>query len=70
MKEVTIQIEGMSCKSCAAKIEKAIASVKGVAGAVDFAGKSAKVEFVSSESSVHDVIESIQRLGYRARSAT
>jgi len=41
----TIEIEGMSCKHCAMRVEKALAAVKGVrSAAVDLAGKKASVE--------------------------
>jgi len=44
MKKI-IEIEGMSCKHCAMRVEKALAAVEGVrSAAVDLAGKKASVE--------------------------
>lgn len=44
----TIRIEGMMCKHCAARVEKALSAVEGVNVTVDLEGKKAVVECAPS----------------------
>jgi Cu+-exporting ATPase len=61
-KKLTIEITGMSCDSCAKKIEKVIGTTKGVREAmVNFATKKATV---TSSAPVEDIYKIIEGLGY------
>ena len=65
---VELQIEGMHCASCAARVEKGLASLPGVVtAAVNFASESATVSFESGAVNGADLIETVKGLGYGAR---
>ncbi len=64
---VTLTLEGMTCASCAANIEKVLNRTDGVISAsVNFPLEKAVVEFDSSRISVREIIASVQRIGYGA----
>lgn len=68
LKEITLQITGMTCAACANRIEKALNKMQGVeSAAVNLALETATVEFNPSEVSVSDLIGRIEKLGYGAR---
>lgn len=62
----TVQkIKGMDCASCANKIEKAVAKVKGVKLAqVNFAAETLSAEFDEKIISVEDLAKAVQSVGY------
>jgi Cu+-exporting ATPase len=61
-----IPIEGMSCASCVAKIERGLAAVPGVKNAsVNLATEKATVEYRPAETSPPQIEEAIRALGYR-----
>ena len=61
-----LQITGMSCVACAARIEKALNSLPHVSAVVNFATEKARVEFDPQTATVHALIAAIQRAGYDA----
>ena len=62
---ITIPIEGMSCASCVAKIERGLAVVPGVKGAsVNLATEKATVEYRPTVTSPAQIEEAIRGLGY------
>jgi len=64
---VTLSLEGMSCASCAANIEKVLNRTEGVISAsVNFPLEKAVVEFDSSRVSVREIIAAVQGIGYGA----
>jgi len=64
---VTLNLEGMSCASCAANIEKVLNRTEGVISAsVNFPLEKAIVEFDSSRVSVREIIAAVQGIGYGA----
>ena len=64
---VTLSLEGMSCASCAANIEKVLNKTNGVISAsVNFPLEKAVVEFDSSRISVREIIAAVKRIGYGA----
>lgn len=67
MKTVLIPIEGMACMSCAAKVTKAIESLKGVSDAeVNLADRNARVQFAPNEIAVSQIAAAVNGLGYKA----
>lgn len=65
--KLSIPITGMSCASCAAKIEKKLAGINGVHSAsVNFAASTANVTYDPSKSAPRDFIKTITGLGYEA----
>jgi Cu+-exporting ATPase len=64
---VTLNLEGMSCASCAANIEKVLNKTEGVISAsVNFPLERAVVEFDSARISVREIIAAVQEIGYGA----
>jgi copper chaperone CopZ len=64
-RELIIQIQGMGCGSCVAKVEKKLAALEGVEGKVDFSAKTAHV-ILSEGVAEETVVGAIQELGYQA----
>jgi Cu+-exporting ATPase len=65
--KVTLNLQGMSCASCAANIEKILNKTDGVISAsVNFPLEKAFVEFDSSRISVREIIAAVQGIGYGA----
>ncbi|NGQ95905.1 heavy-metal-associated domain-containing protein [Brevibacillus sp. SYP-B805] len=63
MKNVTLQVEGMSCNHCVATIEGALREI-GASGKVDLAGKTVSVTFDEEKVSLEAVKEAIEEQGY------
>jgi len=64
---VDLALEGMTCAACAARIEKTLNRVPGVAAGVNFATGSASVDYDPREVDVHTLIAAVTRAGYGAR---
>ncbi|MFJ5207506.1 heavy metal translocating P-type ATPase [Streptomyces nigra] len=64
--EVELLIGGMTCASCAARVEKKLNRMDGVTASVNYATEKAKVSR-SAEVSVADLIAVVERTGYTAR---
>ncbi len=66
--QVTLEISGMSCGSCVARVEKALASADGVvAVAANLASETATVTYLAGATTPQDVAEAATRAGYPAR---
>jgi Cu+-exporting ATPase len=63
---VELEIEGMTCASCAARIEKRLNRLDGVDAAVNFANEHASVSFDPGHVSVHDLLGTVEAAGYGA----
>ncbi|MCC5839204.1 MAG: copper-translocating P-type ATPase [Opitutales bacterium] len=64
---VTLSLDGLSCASCAQRVEKALAATSGVSEArVNFATKTAAVD-LSENVCVDALIAAVQKAGYGAR---
>jgi Cu+-exporting ATPase len=64
--KVDFPVEGMSCASCAVKIEDTLAHLEGVAqAAVNFAAEKATLTFDPSKTKMEDIIKAIEDLGYK-----
>ncbi|MER6628814.1 heavy metal translocating P-type ATPase [Streptomyces sp. NPDC000987] len=64
--EVELVIGGMTCASCAARIEKKLNRMDGVTATVNYATEKAKVHY-SADVSVPDLIATVEATGYTAR---
>ena len=62
---VELAIGGMTCASCAARIEKKLNTLAGVSATVNFATESARVSFPAAVSA-GDLISVVERAGYTA----
>jgi len=66
-----LAIEGMTCASCVARVEKALAAVPGVLRAsVNLASESARVEVVRGVANARALAAAVQEAGYTARVET
>ena len=68
LERLDIPLTGMSCASCAAKIEKGLAGLEGVSKAtVNFAAEKATVVFHPTQTDLSHLIDKVKDLGYGAR---
>jgi Zn2+/Cd2+-exporting ATPase len=67
MKTVKLQIDGMSCASCAKAVEKALDALPGVEKAsVNFVSKTASIELSDAPTAERSLIDAVKRAGYSA----
>ncbi|MEG8274908.1 heavy metal translocating P-type ATPase [Streptomyces sp. AHA2] len=64
--EVELAIGGMTCASCAARVEKRLNRMDGVTATVNYATEKAKVSY-TGDVSVPDLIAAVEATGYTAR---
>jgi Cu+-exporting ATPase len=63
-----LELGGMTCSSCAVRIEKALNRLPGVAqAAVNLATEQARVQFDPSQAGPDDLIRAVQQEGYEAK---
>jgi Cu+-exporting ATPase len=63
----SLPVEGMTCASCAGRVEKALAKVPGVASAtVNLATEKAEVQFAARGVDVQALVAAVQKAGYDA----
>src|SRR5918997_805232 len=63
---VTLDIEGMTCASCAMRIEKRLNRLEGVTATVNYATEKATVA-VPSDVATDDLVAQVEAAGYTAR---
>ena len=66
---IDLEIEGMTCASCAARIERKLNKLEGVEATVNYATEEAAVSYDPAYVAVTDLIHAVEAAGYRARSA-
>jgi len=64
-RQVELQIGGMTCASCAARIEKKLNKIDGVTATVNFATEKARVDYVG-DISTDQLVQTIEQAGYTA----
>ena len=64
---VDLAIEGMTCASCAARIEKKLNRLDGVTATVNYATETARVTVADGSASEDELLATVERLGYHAR---
>ncbi|HEX6422491.1 MAG TPA: heavy metal translocating P-type ATPase [Acidimicrobiales bacterium] len=64
--QVQLEIGGMTCASCAARVEKRLNKLDGVTATVNYATEKATVE-ASSDVAVDDLVAQVEAAGYTAR---
>ncbi|RDG33494.1 heavy metal translocating P-type ATPase [Streptomyces corynorhini] len=64
--EVELIIGGMTCASCAARVEKKLNRMDGVAATVNYATEKAKVSYRGEDVAVQDLIATVEATGYTA----
>ena len=63
MKEITLNIGGMSCQHCVKRVEKALAAPAGISKAAVTIGK-AVIPFDESKISEGEIKQTIEKAGY------
>ncbi len=70
MTQLELELDGMSCASCAAGIERALNRLDGVEATVNFATERAAVAFDPERASVDELVGAVESIGYGARERT
>ena len=66
--KVTLNIEGMHCASCVARIERSLAALPGVArAAVNLAMETGTIAYDPDKVTVDAIVQAVDGLGYKAR---
>ncbi|HZC30103.1 MAG TPA: heavy metal translocating P-type ATPase [Gaiellaceae bacterium] len=63
---VELALEGMTCASCASRIERRLNKLDGVAATVNFATEQASVSFDPEQVALPDLIAAVEAAGYHA----
>ncbi len=63
---LTIPIEGMSCASCAARVEQRLNGLDGVEAAVNYATERATVDYDPGHAAPDDLVAAVAAAGYQA----
>ncbi|WP_433546966.1 heavy metal translocating P-type ATPase [Streptomyces sp. CA-294286] len=63
---VELDIGGMTCASCAARIEKKLNRMAGVQATVNYATEKAKITYDGEDTQVGDLIATVEKTGYTA----
>jgi Cu+-exporting ATPase len=63
---VRLEVEGMTCASCAARIERKLNKLEGVEATVNYAIEQAAVSFDPAAVSVDELIATVEAVGYHA----
>ena len=64
---VSLDIDGMTCASCAARIEKRLNKLNGVTASVNYSTEKAKVTMADPSVTVADLVAQVKDIGYVAR---
>lgn len=65
MKNITLNVEGMSCSHCVNAITKAVTALDGVSGVnVNLEGKTVTVDYDADQVSLDAIKEAIEEEGY------
>jgi Cu+-exporting ATPase len=63
---VDLAITGMTCASCANRIERKLNKLDGVSASVNYATEQASVDFDPAQASAHDLVGAVEAAGYQA----
>jgi Cu+-exporting ATPase len=63
---VQLALEGMTCASCATRIERKLNKLEGVEASVNFATEQAAVSYDPARTAVDDLLRAVEAAGYRA----
>jgi Cu+-exporting ATPase len=66
MEQVQLPITGMTCASCAARVEKKLNGLRGVSATVNLATETAAVEFDPAEIAPGELVAAVESVGYGA----
>ena len=64
---IELPIEGMTCASCASRIERKLNTLDGVTATVNYATEKATVEYDAAEVTTAALLDAVEQVGYSAR---
>jgi len=64
--EITLELEGMTCAGCAARIERGLNDLEGVQASVNLATEKAAVRYDETSLDVGALLAAVEAIGYRA----
>jgi Cu+-exporting ATPase len=64
--QVELELSGMTCAACAARIEKALNQIEGVEASVNFASEKARINVTPGTANVAQLIAVVNKTGYGA----
>lgn len=65
IKEVNLEVQGMTCSACANTVEKGLSKIDGVEKAtVNFAMETTTIAYDPAKTNVHEFTERVEKLGY------
>lgn len=64
--EVVLELEGMTCAACAARIEKVLNRIAGVSATVNFATEKARIRVAPGATTLETLIAAVGKAGYGA----
>jgi Cu+-exporting ATPase len=64
--QTTLALEGMTCASCAARIERSLNKLDGVEASVNFATETASVAYDPEQVEPDQLVGAVERIGYHA----
>ena len=64
--EIRLELEGMTCASCAARIEKKLNKLDGVEATVNFATEQANVRYDATRVNLEQLVAAVEGFGYAA----
>jgi Cu+-exporting ATPase len=67
--EITLELEGMTCAGCAARIERGLNDLEGVQASVNLATEKAAVRYDDASLDVRALLAAVEATGYRASPA-
>ncbi|UJA19434.1 heavy metal translocating P-type ATPase [Thermoleophilia bacterium SCSIO 60948] len=62
-----LELEGLSCASCAVRVEKRLNQIEGVEASVNFALEQAAVSYDPDRAATREMVDAVGELGYSAR---
>ena len=66
VQKLDLPIEGMTCASCAVRVEKKLNKLEGVSATVNYATERASVEFDAGTVSPDQLVAAVESAGYKA----
>ena len=64
IQSLDLPLSGMTCAACAARIEKVLNRLSGVAASVNFASEHARIDLSSSETTPQQIVSTVEKAGF------
>ena len=64
MEHLNVNIRGMTCANCSARVERSLNKLAGVKASVNLATEKANIDFNVEKASLEDIINTIEKAGY------